>query len=125
MSASSIRKKIKKGLAKAIAKTGSSESDIVYKVVKTQTSGGSSPLDLPVFTPSLVELTNAIFKEYKTEQFNDNIKKGDRQLVVDNDTVIEEGDIIRHGTQDHTVVAVDIKAPTSDALVYIAQVRAK
>ena len=54
-----------------------------------------------------------------------NILVGDRQLVSNSDVVISQGDTIKQGTKEYTVIGVDVKAPTSDILAYIAQVRGK
>ncbi|MCP4493126.1 MAG: hypothetical protein GY820_38380 [Gammaproteobacteria bacterium] len=122
MSSTSIRSKVKAGLAKAVIATGSSSADTVYKVIYTNT-GGDTPIDLPSFAESATELPNAIFKSYKTAEFNDNIRKGDKILVSDDTVSISEGDTIRQGSTDYAVISTDTKAPTSDVLVYISQVR--
>ena len=49
----------------------------------------------------------------------------DRALVCDNVTSIKQGDTIQEGAALYIVVAVDIKAPTSDVLAYILQLRLK
>lgn len=123
MSSASIQAKIKKGLAKAQFKTGSSNSDIVYLVKTTVTAG--TPLAPDVTTTEKTELKNAIFKSYDAKLVDINILAGDRQLVCDNATVIKQGDIINQGSVNYLVISVDIKAPTSDLLAYIAQVRVK
>lgn len=123
MSASSIQAKIKKGLAKAISKTGSSSSSLVYLVKKTTTAG--TPVSPGVTTTENILLPNAIFKEYNAKMLDVNILAGDRQLVCDEVTAIKQGDIIKQGVTEYTVINVDIKAPTSDVLAYIAQVRVK
>jgi len=122
MSSSSIRASIKSGLAEAIAAVGSPNSDKIFKIEIIST-GGSTPIDLPTTDENPVELVNALFKSYDTKQFNDNIRAGDKQLVSDSDVAITEGDIIRQGETDFVVIATDTKAPTSDVLVYISQVR--
>ena len=123
MSASSIQAKIKKGLAKAISKTGSSSSDLVYVVRETKTGG--TLIVAPTITTTDVLLPNAIFKSYNKALFDVNILVGDRQLVSNSDVVISQGDTIKQGTKEYTVIGVDVKAPTSDILAYIAQVRGK
>jgi hypothetical protein len=123
VSASSIQAKIKKGLAKAVSKTGSASSDLVYLVSKATTSG--TPLAPGATTSTNVLLPNAIFKSYDALTVNSNILSGDRQLVCDNVTAIKQGDVIQQGTSFYIVIDIDIKAPTSDVLVYIAQVRLK
>lgn len=123
MSSASIQAKIKKGLAKAQSKTGSSNSDIVY-LIKTTTTAGT-PLAPGVSTTVKTELKNAIFKNYDAKLVDINILAGDRQLVCDNVTAIKQGDIIEQGASKYLVVDVDIKAPTSDVLAYIPQLRLK
>ena len=122
MSASGIQAKIKKGLAKAISKTGSTSSELIY-VEKITLSGGNSPLNPPIQTPNNVPLIDAVFKSYNQELIDGVIQAGDRQLVANGDVVIKRGEIIIEGNTRYTVESVDVKAPTSDVLAYIAQVR--
>ena len=122
MGSANIQAKIKKGLAKTVNKTGSSNSEIVYLVQKTNT-GGNTPIDPPVTTETLVELVNAIFKNYDTSLIGGNIVAGDRKLVSDNTVLISVGDIIRQGTTNYIVIDLGEAAPTSDVLVYTPQVR--
>tara|TARA_R110002124_G_scaffold78974_3_gene210416 strand:- start:526 stop:894 length:369 start_codon:yes stop_codon:yes gene_type:complete len=119
MSASSIQAKVKKGLAKAIAATGSPTSEPVYLVVKTQ---AGTPL-APSVTESTTLLVNAIFKSYDKFLTDINIQAGDRQLVSNSDVTVSQNDIIRQGLTDYIVVAVDARIPASEALVYISQCR--
>lgn len=119
MSASSIQAKVKKGLAKAIAATGSPTSEPVYLVVKTQ---AGTPLE-PSVTESTTLLVNAIFKSYDKFLTDINIQAGDRQLVSNSDVTLSQNDIIRQGSTDYLVVAVDARIPASEALVYISQCR--
>ena len=124
MGSANIRAKIKKGLAKAINKTGSTSSEKVF-LIQTTNTGGNTPIDLPVLTETTVELVNAIFREYDKSLIGGNIVSGDRELVSDNDIAIKTGDTIRQGTTNYTVIDLEIKAPTSDVLVYISQLRVK
>ena len=119
MSAASIQAKVKKGLAKAIAATGSPTSEPVYLVVKTQ---AGTPLS-PSVTESTTLLVNAIFKSYDKFLTDINIQAGDRQLVSNSDVTVSQNDIIRQGLTDYLVVAVDARIPASEALVYISQCR--
>ena len=96
MSASGIQAKIKKGLAKAISKTGSTSSELIY-VEKITLSGGNSPLNPPIPTPNNVLLIDAIFKSYNQELIDGVIQAGDRQLVANGDVVIKRGEIIIEG----------------------------
>ena len=123
MSASSIQSKIRKGLAKAVSATGSTSSELVYVVRETKTGG--TLIVAPTITTSDVLLPNAIFKSYDKALLDVNILIGDRQLVSNSDVVISQGDTIKQGTKEYTVIGVDVKAPTSDILAYIAQVRGK
>ena len=124
MGSANIQAKIKRGLAKAVNKTGSASSELVY-LVSIVNSGGTNPLTPTVQTETPVLLVNAIFKEYNIKLVDINIQAGDRQLVSDNTVPITVGDIIRQGTTDYKVINVNKKAPTSDPLVYISQVRVK
>jgi hypothetical protein len=123
MSAPSIQAKVKKGLAKAIAATGSPTSLKVYLVNAVTTNG--SPLSPGITTSTNVLLTNAAFKSYDAKLFGGAMLASDRALVCDNVTSIKQGDTIQEGTALYIVVAVDIKAPTSDVLAYILQLRLK
>ena len=122
MSSSTISAKIIAGLASAIAATGSGSSELVYLVTKANI-GGDTPLSPSVITESTTLLPNAIFKSYMASELVGNIVIGDKVLVSDNTVAIAVGAIIRQGTTDYVVVSVDIKAPTSDVLAYISQVR--
>ena len=122
LAAIDIQGKIKRGLSKAINKTGSSSSDLVY-IEKIALSGGNSPLDPPVRTPTNVLLVDAIFKSYDRSLIGDTVKSGDRELVCNGDVEILMGERIIQGSTSYTVIAVEVKAPTSDVLAYIAQVR--
>ena len=121
MSSAQIQAKIKKGLAKAVSKTGSASSELVYLMKRVTTAGTPLAPGTTTVVPTL--LPNAIFKNYDSKVFDLNILAGDRQLVCDNATPIKQGDIIKQGSSNYLVVSIDIKAPTSDVLVYIAQVR--
>ena len=122
LAAINIQDKIKRGLSKAINKTGSASSELVY-VEKIILSGGNSPLDPPVRTPTNVLLVDAIFKSYDRSLIGDTVKAGDRELVSNSDVEILMGERIIQGSTTYTVVASEPKAPTSDVLAYIAQVR--
>ena len=123
MGAVNIQAKIKKGLAKTVAKTGSINSDKVYLVSKSTTAG--NPLSPGVTTSISTELTNATFIDYDAKMFNINILAGDRKLVCDNVTIIKQGDEITQGSASYVVISLGIVAPTSDVLVYMPQVRLK
>ena len=123
MSAANIQAKIKKGLAKAVAKTGSANSDKVYLVSKSTTAG--NPLSPGVTTSTSTELTNAVFIDYDATMFNINILAGDRKLVCDNAVIIKQGDEITQGSDSYIVISLGINAPTSDVLSYSPQVRLK
>ena len=124
MSSASIRAKIAAGLAKAVSATGSATSEKVYLVSKTNT-GGNTPIDPPVISETDIELVGALFKSYDQGMFSATIQSGDRQLVSQHGVEIQTGDTIKQGTALFTVVSVDVKAPTSDTLLYISQLRAK
>ena len=125
MGAANIQAKIKRGLAKAINKTGSASSDKVFLVSSVQTGGGNTPIDPPIFTDTNIELVNAIFKNYDKSLIGGNIVAGDRQLVCDNVNIISVGDTIEQGSTKYTVIDLGEIAPTSDVLAYMPQVRVK
>ena len=125
MGSANIQAKIKKGLAKAINKTGSASSEKVF-LIQIIITGGTTPLDpITSETENPVELVNAIFKEYNQSLIGGNIVAGDRQLVSDNTVVISVGDTIEQGSTRYTVIDLGQAAPTSDVLVYMPQVRVK
>lgn len=122
MSSANIQAKIRKGLAKAVNKTGSASSELVYLVQETNT-GGNTPIDPPVITTVNVLLKNAIFKSYDQSLIGGNIIAGDRQLVSDNTVALSVGDTINQGLVNYIVIDLGQAAPTSDVLVYTSQVR--
>jgi hypothetical protein len=125
MGSANIQAKIRKGLAKAINKTGSASSEKVF-LIEIIITGGTTPLDpITSETENPVELVNAIFKEYNQSLIGGNIVAGDRQLVSDNTVVISVGDTIEQGSTRYTVIDLGQSAPTSDVLVYMPQVRVK
>jgi len=124
MTSAYIQGRIKRGLAKAVNKTGSTSIDKVYLMQKTVVGGGT-PLGTPTVTVTPVLLVDAIFKSYEKELMGGNIVAGDRELVSNNDVEIKTGDTIKQGSALFTVVSVDVKAPTSDTLLYISQLRGK
>lgn len=117
-----IQAKVKKGLARAINRTGSSSSPLVYKVERT--SNGGTPMNPVAPTETDILLVDAIFKDYNETQIDQTlIKSGDRQLVTNGDVLIEEGDEIKVGTERLIVQSVDVKNPAGVPLAYIARVR--
>ena len=123
MSSANIQAKVKAGLAKANKAVGSSSSEKIYVVKETITGGG--PLGGGTSTSVSTLLTNAVFKSFDAKLFAGTMIAGDRVLVCDNVTVIKQGDTIQEGTAKYIVINIDIKAPTSDVLAYILQVRLK
>lgn len=121
MGSADIQAKIKRGLAKAVSKTGSLSSDKIYLVSETRTGGdGVTP---PTITSTDILLVNAVFKSYDASMIDTEILTGDRMLVSDNSVAIKQGDKIKEGSKEYVVISVDIKSPTSDRLAYISQVR--
>lgn len=121
MGSANIQAKIKKGLAKAVNKTGSSNSELVYLVSKTTTAG--NPINPGTTTETDILLVDAIFQTYDQRLVTANIKAGDRRLVSNNDVAISVGNIIKQGSTKYIVIDVDQVSPTSDTLVYKSQVR--
>jgi hypothetical protein len=131
MSSANIQAKIKKGLAKAVSKTGSASSEKVYHVSKCQT--GNTPLNTGATIngkyskfstkETLTELVNAVFIEFDKSVADIDIMAGDRLLVSDNDVDIKQNDIIRQGATNYIVIEVDKVSPTSDVLVYKSRLR--
>ena len=126
MSAGNIQNRIKKGLNRAYAKTGSANSDKVYVVKKTITGGDGTPLNPGASTESDIELAGAVFASYSKSLIDGSeIKQGDKKLVSNSDVEINQVDVIKQGLKKYYVVSVEPKAPTSDVLAYISQVRSK
>lgn len=126
MSASSIQARIKRGLSRAVDKTGSANRDLVYLV--EETSAGSNDPNNPV-EPSTKDtlLADAIFTSYDIKALGGNteIKSGDRRLVSNSDVEIKRGATIKQGSALYYVVNTSPVAPTSNALVYTSQLRLK
>jgi len=120
LSSSQIQRRIKAGLARAVAATGSASSEKVFLIRATSTG---TVLD-PSSTTERVELINAIFADYDQKTFNVNILAGDRRLICDNVQIIKQGDTIEQGAQKYIVVSLGVTAPTSDTLLHAPQVRA-
>ncbi len=123
MSSYELRQDVKDLLAEATSLAGSSTSQKIYVIKETITGGG--PLGGGTTSSTTTLLPNAVFKSYDAKLFGDTILAGDRMLVSDNVTAINQGDTIQEGTVFYIVINIDIKAPTSDVLAYIAQVRLK
>lgn len=122
MSSASIRSKIKSGLSKAVAATGSASSEKIYLVGQVIT-GGETPLNPAAVVETDIELVNAIFTLANKDQFSGEILKGDKALISDSDVIVSVGDKIKQGAKTFVVVAQEVKEPTSDVLAYISQVR--
>jgi len=122
MSSSSIRSRVKAGLAKAVVRTGSTSVDKVY-LVSIENSG--TALTIGESTESLTLLPNAIFTNYNIELSGSSRHTGDRLLISDSSVNISLGDTIRQGSTDYTAVGVSPVSPTSDNLLYKTQVRVK
>jgi hypothetical protein len=123
MSSSELIQDVKDLLAEAISLSGSITSEKIYVIKETITGGG--PLGGGTTSSVTTLLPDAVFKSYDAKLFGDTILAGDRMLVSDNATVINQGDTIQEGSVFYIVINIDIKAPTSDVLAYIAQVRLK
>jgi hypothetical protein len=123
MSSLELSQDVKNLLAEAQKLAGSSTSEKIYVIKETITGGG--PLGGGTTSSTTTLLPNAVFKSYDAKLFGDTILAGDRMLVCDNATVINQGETIQEGTAKYIVINIDIKAPTSDVLAYILQVRLK
>ena len=123
MSSLELSQDVKNLLAEAQKLAGSSTSEKIYVIKETITGGG--PLGGGTVASTTTLLPNAKFKSYNAKLFGDTILAGDRMLVCDNATVINQGETIQEGTAKYIVINIDIKAPTSDVLAYILQVRLK
>jgi hypothetical protein len=123
MSSLELSQDVKNLLAEAQKLAGSSTSEKIYVIKETITGGG--PLGGGTTSSTTTLLPNAKFKSYNAKLFGDTILAGDRMLVCDNATVINQGETIQEGTAKYIVINIDIKAPTSDVLAYILQVRLK
>lgn len=124
MAAKDIQAKIRGGLRKAIAKTGSSSSLPVYVVKRTKTGGGNSPGNPPVYSMFEILLVDAIFQTYNADQVDGSlILSGDRRLVSNSDIPIVQNDKIKQGAQEYVVINTDPTSPASEPLVYKSQLR--
>ena len=123
MSSSELIQDVKSLLADAQNLAGSSASEKIYVIKETITGGG--PLGGGTTSSTTILLPNAMFKSFDAKLFSGAYLAGDRVLVCDNATVINQGDTIQEGTVFYIVINIDIKAPTSDVLAYILQVRLK
>ena len=128
MSAANIQARIKRGLKRAVEKTGSNSSEKVY-LVRVSKSGGKTPINPAIRIKTDIELVDAVFTQYDinsigtTDTGGTEIRAGDRRLVCNSDVAITQADQIKQGNKLYHVVNVDVKAPTSDVLAYIVQVR--
>ena len=122
MASIDIQAKVRKGLARAVNKTGSSTADKVFLITTTSTGTAT---EIGVVTESSTLLTNAIFTSYDIALIGANIQVGDRQLISDSDIMIPSGSTIRQGSTDYIVIGPSPTAPTSDVLLYKTQVRVK
>ena len=123
MSSFELIQDVKDLLAEAINLAGSITSEKIYVIKETVTGGG--PLGGGTVSSPATLLPNATFKSYDAKLFGGTMLAGDRVLVSDNTTVINQGDTIQEGVVKYIVINIDIKAPTSDVLAYISQVRLK
>ena len=123
MSSADIQSKVKKLLAKAVVKTGSTSADKVYLVIKS--GGNSDPINPTPPTETDVELVNAIFTNYDINLLGANIQAGDRSLTTDNTQPIEVGATIKQGSVKYIAITVNTIAPTSNVLLYKTQLRVK
>ena len=115
-----IQAKVKRGLSKAVNKTGSGE--LVYLVRETQTGG--TPISPPVITTERILLVNAIFKNIKINQMtNTLIQAGDRALVSSSDVVLQLSDKIEQGSRKMIIVSNEPVEPAGVILVHKSIVR--
>ena len=117
-----IQAKVRKGLARADNKTGSSTSDKVFLITTTSTGTAT---EIGIVTETSTLLLNAIFTSYNINLIGANIQIGDRQLISNSDVAIPAGSTIRQGSTDYIVIGPSPVAPTSDVLLYKTQVRVK
>jgi len=122
MASIDIQAKVRKGLARAVNKTGSSTSEKVYLITTTSTGTATT---IGTVTESSTLLVNAIFVSYNINLIGANIQVGDRELISNSDIVIPSGSTIRQGSTDYVVIGPSQTAPTSDVLLYKTQVRVK
>lgn len=117
-----IQAKFKRGLARAINKTGANASTLVYLVQRSGSAG--TPSSPSTQSTNDVLLKDAIFKSYDLSNIDQTfIKTGDRQLVTNGDILIKENDIIKHEGRLFIVVSVDVKNPAGVPFAYIANIR--
>ena len=115
-----IQAKVKRGLSRAVNKTGS--GNLVYLVRETQTGG--TPLSPPIITTERILLVDAIFKNIKINQMtNSLIQAGDRELIANSDIVLKLNDKIEQGSSKMYIVSNEPVEPAGVVLVYKPIVR--
>ena len=115
-----IQAKVKRGLARAVNKTGS--GDLVYLVRETQSGG--TPLAPSTITTERILLVDAIFKNIKINQMtNSLIQAGDRELIASSDVVLKLNDKIEQGSRKMYIVSNEPVEPAGAVLVYKPIVR--
>ena len=115
-----IQAKVKRGLAKAVNKTGS--GDLVFLVRETQSGG--TPINPPIITTERILLVNAIFKNININQMtNSLIQQGDRELISDSDVELKLNDKIEQGARKMYIISNDPVEPAGVVLVYKTVVR--
>lgn len=121
MSGVDIQQKVRNGLRKATIATGSGE--LVYLVKRTEWRGGT-PLCEAMVSEDDVLLKDAIFTSINKGLIDgNNVRSGDRELIVSGDVRLKQNDIIKQGSKRMTVIAVEHKEPSGVLLSQIAQVR--
>ena len=122
-----IQAKIRKGLKRAVNKTGSASSDLIYLIEIV--GGGGTPSAPIAPTENPVLLVDAIFKSIdqtnSSGQFDDLIESGDRMLVTNGDVLMKPNSFVQVGADRFFVVDVDVKNPAGVPLAYICLVRSQ
>lgn len=124
--ATNIQNKIKFGLGRAFDALGDPTSPPVFVVKSTQTGGGSTPSNPPIFTDEDVLLVNAVFDDVSKDMIDSSlIKLGDSVLTSDSDVEINQGEIIKSDGKEWIVITVLDTSPFGIPLAYESIVRLK
>lgn len=125
MSAKDWQDLIKELLADFADEFGSENNPPVY-LLKTVTTGGTSPVDPPVVSTEEILLPNAVFNSISQALIDGTlIKQGDMSLVADFETEVVQGDVIKRGDQKFIVITTDPVSPFGISLARKCIVRLK
>ena len=79
----------------------------------------------PKISVAVKSFVRTVFKSFDKSIDGTNVLAGDRVLVSDNTVIVKTGDTIKQGADKYVIIDVEVKAPASEVLAYISQVRLK